>query len=121
MRLAAFALIAGVLATAAAAQETPAPQPVDVSVRARALGLSGPERFAPPDLGIEAQRAPTGAGVSRWPTNPPPGSAGFYVGPACLPGDLDYMGPVSRSRPGRRGAAAPTSSTASAPATRPTP
>lgn len=79
---------------------TPAGAPgggLDISIRARALGLV-PEPLAAPSLEFEAQRAPTGAGSMRWPSDRTEIGRGIYVGlmPSCGPEDL------LRPLPGRR-------------------
>ena len=82
------------------APKAPAAAPdggLDVSIRARALGLI-PEPLTAPSLEFEAQRAPTGAGSMRWPSDRTEIGRGVYVGlmPSCGPEDL------LRSLPGRR-------------------
>ena len=85
---------------------TPAGSPdrsLDVSIRARALGLI-PEPLAVPSLEFEAQRAPTGAGSMRWPSDRTEIGRGIYVGlmPSCGPEDLLRSLPGRRAQPPRR-------------------
>jgi hypothetical protein len=75
---------------------------LDVSIRARALGLV-PEPLAAPSLEFEPQRAPTGAGSMRWPSDRTEIARGVYVGlmPSCGPEDLLRGAPRRRTQPRR--------------------
>ena len=88
------------------APKAPAAAPdgsLDVSIRARALGLV-PESLAAPSLEFEVQRAPTGAGSMRWPSDRTEIGRGIYVGlmPSCGPEDLLRPLPGRRVQPPRR-------------------
>lgn len=75
---------------------------LDISIRARALGLV-PEPLAAPSLEFETQRAPTGAGSMRWPSDRTEIGRGVYVGlmPSCGPEDLLRGAPRRRTQPRR--------------------
>jgi hypothetical protein len=104
------ALLAGATAvTPATAQDTRGAEAyarIDAAIRARSLGLTE-ERFSGSDLSLEPMRAPTGAGVSRWPKEPD-GSSGFYLSTVGCRNDwMSRSQRPARSRDGRRSEAAP--------------
>jgi hypothetical protein len=99
----------GAAAKDAAAPEPPRPDAaggsLDLSIRARALGLTGDVMpLVPPSLEFEAERAPTGAGTSRWPSSRTELGKGVYidVSPVCIPGvDEPAFPPLLRRSPRR--------------------
>jgi hypothetical protein len=106
------ALTGATAATPAIAQDPGGPEAharIDAAIRARTLGLIE-ERFSGSDLGLDPMRAPTGAGVSRWPKEPD-GSSGFYLSTVGCYNDwmLRSQRPA-RSREGRHSQAAPSRS-----------
>ena len=76
---------------------------LDLSIRAQALGILAPPRDAD-RLGIEAERAPTGAGTTRMPQAVTELRPGLYLSvmPACVPGYDDFPVPRRRGAPPRR-------------------
>ena len=82
---------------------TPGPR-LDLSIRARALGVTS-EPWTESSLGLEPQKAPTGAGSTRMPSATAEIGRGIYIGlmPACVPGVDDFRVPAPRpGRPTRR-------------------
>jgi hypothetical protein len=76
---------------------------LDISIRARTLGI-GPDTLPAPSLDLEAQRAPTGAGSLRWPSETMEVARGVYVHvmPRCIPGVDDFPALPGRRSPARR-------------------
>jgi hypothetical protein len=107
LALAAALALTGLAGAAHGTDGTPAPQSgpptstLDMTIRARALGLTDPMPLTPPSIEFEAQRAPTGAGTSRWPSARSDLGKGITIemAPICIPGvDEPYFPPRARNR-----------------------
>jgi len=75
-----FAAMPVVITTPAHAEDAPPTQgALDLSIRARALGIV-PEAHSAGSLGLEAVKAPTGAGTTRMPQAVSGRESGAYIG-----------------------------------------